>query len=76
MIRLSDVVRLPDGRIGTLAQFADEGLPFTFHKVTNFRNKGETKYFADVKGMVGVGWEIGELAFLSRTDKAQIQTKF
>ena len=75
MIRLSDVVRLPDGRIGTLAQFADEGL-IDFHKVTNFRNKGETKYFADVKGMVGVGWEIGELAFLSRTDKAQIQTKF
>jgi len=64
-VRLFDPVRLPDGRIGTLAQFADADL-IEFRKITNFGDRGITKYLAELKDGSGA-WEIGELAYLSRT---------
>ena len=73
-VRLKDLVRLPDGTISTIADLADGGR-VEFRKVTNFGDRGVTKYLAELKGSDGACWEIGELAFLSRTDRAKIQVK-
>lgn len=73
-VRLSDSVRLPDGSISTIAQLANEGR-IEFKMVPNFGNRGVTKYFADLKGQDRTGWEIGELAYLSRTGGTITQFK-
>ena len=64
-VRLKDLVRLPDGTISTIADLADGGR-VEFRKITNFADRGITKYLAELKDGSGA-WEIGELAYLSRT---------
>jgi len=68
-VRLKDLVRLPDG-----TDLADGGR-VEFRKVPNFGDRGVTKYLAELKDGSGA-WEIGELAYLSRTgERNQIQAR-
>ena len=66
VVRIKDRVR-NDGEITTIADLDKRGM-IEYKKVENFmcRGKVTTKYFADIKGTTE-GWEIGKLAFLSRT---------
>ena len=68
VVRLSDPVR-NDGEITTIDHLDREGT-IEYIEVKNFLSRGKvmTKYFADIKGTTG-GWEIGKLAFLSRTKR-------
>jgi len=73
-VRLSDPIRLPNGMISTVAELADKG-EVEFRKITNFGDRGVTKYLAELKDGSGA-WEIGELAYLSRTgERNQIQAR-
>ena len=75
MQKMSDLVRMPDGKVGTIAEFADKGL-IEFKEEKNWSNRGKTKYFADIKGTTS-GWEIRKTAYLSRTGKnAELKTVF
>ena len=59
-----------EGRATTIAKLAEQGL-IEFKEAKNFvgrRGSTRTRYFADVKGTTS-GWEIGKVAFLSRTKK-------
>lgn len=56
---------MPDGTISTIADLADGGR-VEFRKITNFGDRDMTKYLAELKDGTGA-WEIGELAYLSRT---------
>lgn len=64
--RIKDLVR-NDGEITTIEALDARGL-IEYSEVENFLSRGKvmTKYFADIKGTRD-GWEIGKLAFLSRT---------
>lgn len=70
VIRIKDLVR-NDGEITTIAELDARGL-IEYKEVKNFlcRGKTTTKYFADIKG-TREGWEIGKLAFLSRTKQKE-----
>ena len=72
-VKLSDQVRHPEtGAISTISALADQGL-IEFRKIERFqvssRGKIRTAYFADLRG-TNTGWEIGKLAYLSRTGQA------
>jgi hypothetical protein len=71
--RIKDLVR-NDGEITTIEELDKKGL-IEYHEARNFLSRGKvmTKYFADIKGTRD-GWEIGKLAFLSRTNLAFIRT--
>jgi hypothetical protein len=64
--KLTDLVR-NEGKITTIAKLDDRGL-ITYREVKNFQTKRSvgTKYFAEI-GKTKEGWEIGKLAYLSRT---------
>lgn len=65
-VKLSDPVR-HEGEITTISDLDKRGM-ITFHKSDRFFG-GKTireAYFADIKG-TSAGWEIGKLAYLSRT---------
>ena len=66
VVRIKDLVR-NEGEITTIAELDEKGL-IDFKEVKSFLSKGKTKtkYFADIKGTCE-GWEIGKLAFFSRT---------
>lgn len=66
VVRIKDLVR-NEGEITTIEALDARGL-IEYHEVKNFWSgrKVTTKYFADIKGTTE-GWEIGKLAFLSRT---------
>ena len=66
VVRMKDQVR-NEGEITTIAALDKKGL-IEYRKAKNFLNQGKitTKYFADIKG-TREGWEIGKLAYLSRT---------
>lgn len=67
-VKLSQPVYGPDGEVTTIAELDERGL-IEFTKSDNFvgrSGKMRTAYFADMKDGTG-GWEIGKLAFLSRT---------
>ena len=56
-----------DGKVTTIAELAAHGL-ITFREVAKFgRKRGGVApaYFADLPN--GAGWEIGKVAYLSRT---------
>ena len=71
-VRLTDPVQL-GGEVTTIARLAAEGrIVFRSFEVTCRKRLGERRtriaYFADLKDSpTGEGWEIGKLAFLSRT---------
>jgi hypothetical protein len=73
--KLSQLVRTSTGEVATIAALADRGL-IEFRKVERFHsprspNGHRVAYFADMRGTgnggVTSGWEIGKLAYLSRT---------
>lgn len=66
VVRIKDLVR-NEGEITTIDELGKKGL-IEYKEVKNFLNRGKvtTKYFADIKG-TSEGWEIGKLAYLSRT---------
>lgn len=71
-VKMTDYVRHPEsGEVATLGTFADRGM-IEFRKVHGFMatSKGNPRiaYFADIKG-TSTGWEIGKLAYLSRTNQ-------
>ena len=70
--KMTDLVRHPQtGEVCTLGTFADRGL-IEFREIGNFHVRGgntRKAYFADIKGTMN-GWEIGKLAYLSRTGQA------
>jgi hypothetical protein len=63
---IKDLVR-NEGEITTIEKLDARGL-IEYHEAKNFLNRGKvtTKYFAVIKGTIE-GWEIGKLAYLSRT---------
>jgi hypothetical protein len=63
---MKDLVR-NEGEITTIEALDARGL-IEYHEAKNFLSRGKvtTKYFADIQGTRD-GWEIGKLAFLSRT---------
>ena len=68
-VKLNDRVN-HNGKITTIDQLDKEGL-IEFEKVDNFCSRRTktgmtTKYFANIKGTKS-GWEIGNMAYLSRT---------
>lgn len=65
-VKLSDLVRYND-EITTINELDKRGL-INYVKIDNFQTKRGTsiKYFADIK-TDGQGWEIGKLAYLSKT---------
>lgn len=66
-LSLDRLVRLPNGEITSLTELADNNM-LDFRQIDNFhgdRSYG-TKYFADLKGDEGNGWEITKFAYLSR----------
>lgn len=67
--KLSDLVRHPaTGEVTTIAALADRG-EIEFRSVNRFAGRsGKVRkaYFADIKG-TSQGWEIGKLAYQSRT---------
>jgi len=73
-VALNALVYGEPGEITTIAKLADEGR-ITFREVQNFCGRGgrlRTAYFADYKAADRPaggtsGWEIGKLAYLSRT---------
>lgn len=64
--RIKDLVR-NEGEITTIEELDARGL-IEYHEAKNFLNRGKisTKYFANIKGTME-GWEIGKMAFQSRT---------
>lgn len=62
--KLTDLVH-HEGEITTIAELDKRGL-ITYRKVDNFYKRKGTVYFADIKGTMD-GWEIGKLAYQSRT---------
>lgn len=68
VVRIKDLVR-NEGEITTIEELDDHGV-IEYREVKSFLSRGKTmtKYFADIKGTTE-GWEIGKLAFLSRTQK-------
>ena len=66
VVKMKDPVR-NEGEITTIDELDKRGL-IDFKEVKNFwgGRKQSTKYFADIKGTTE-GWEIGKLAYLSRT---------
>ena len=68
VVRMKDPVR-NEGEITTIDELGKRGF-IDFKEVKNFWSgrKHSTKYFADVKGTTS-GWEIGKLAYLSRTGR-------
>lgn len=66
VVRIKDLV-CNEGEITTIEELDARGL-IEYKEVKNFLNRGKsmTKYFADIKGTME-GWEIGKLAYLSRT---------
>jgi hypothetical protein len=69
--RIKDLVR-NEGEITTIEELDKKGL-IEYREEENFLSRGKlmTKYFADIKGTTE-GWEIGKLAYLSRT-KANVK---
>jgi len=65
MTKMRDIVCHPvTGEIAELRDFADRGL-IKFRKVKNWRGHNKPAYFAEVE--TGECWQIGEIAYLSRT---------
>ncbi|MBE9594881.1 MAG: hypothetical protein IMF19_15535 [Proteobacteria bacterium] len=66
VVRIKDLVR-NEGDITTIEELDKKGL-IEYTEAKNFLNRGKvtTKFFADIKGTME-GWEIGKLAYLSRT---------
>ena len=62
--RMKDLVRHGD-EITTIDKLDKRGL-IEFKKATHFYNRKGAVYFADIKGTTD-GWEIGKMAYLSRT---------
>jgi hypothetical protein len=64
--KLTDLVR-NEGEITTIEELDARGL-ITYKEVKNFQTKRSvgTKYFAEIRE-TKEGWEIGKLAYLSRT---------
>ena len=62
--RMKDPIR-NEGEITTLDELDKRGM-IEFRKVEHFYNRKGAVYFADVKGTTD-GWEIGEVAYQSRT---------
>ena len=72
MTGLHDQICLPDGRVSTIDFELKMGrmvLTKSEHFKGSARGKVRTAYFADVVGEDGVGFEIGKLAYLSRTSQ-------
>ena len=68
IVKMKDPVR-NEGEITTIDELDKRGL-IDFKEVKNFwgGRKHSMKYFADIKGTME-GWEIGKLAYLSRTGR-------
>lgn len=69
VVKINDKVR-HNGKITTINQLDKDGI-IEFKKTDNFASRitktgFTTKYFADIKG-TNTGWEIGKIAYLSRT---------
>jgi len=67
-VKMKDPVR-HEGEVTTIDDLDKKGL-IEFKEVKNFwtGRKIATKHFADIKGTTE-GWEIGKLAYLSRTGR-------
>ena len=67
--KLNDLVRTPDGEVTTISALDDRGM-IAFEAVERFAARASSKprkaYFASMKGTLA-GWEIGKMAYLSRT---------
>jgi len=72
--RINDPIR-NDNEITTIAELDKRGL-IEYHEVNNFgwKEKRKAAYFADIKG-TREGWEIGKIAYLSRTHKKVVFEK-
>lgn len=67
--RLKDPV-CNDGEVTTIDELDKHGM-IEFRKVEHFHKRKGVTYFADIKG-TSDGWEIGKMAYLSRTGQAAI----
>jgi hypothetical protein len=67
-VRLHQDVRLPSGEVTTIAKLAEQGrVRFTKSERWHSRNGVRTAYMAELLDAEGYFWEIGRLAYESRS---------
>jgi len=76
-VRLHQDVRLPSGEVTTIAKLAEEGrVRFTKSERWHGRHGMRTAYMAELLEAEGYFWEIGRLAYQSRSrPKSTLQRK-